>query len=56
MGLYPDIQARAKAEIDSYLSKEGERLPGISDREHLPYLDAVTKEVLRWNPVGALGE
>lgn len=49
MLLYPDIQKEAQAELDRVIGKD--RLPNFSDREHLPYIDALVKETLRWNPV-----
>ncbi|TDL20079.1 cytochrome P450 oxidoreductase OrdA-like protein [Rickenella mellea] len=53
MVLFPHIQARAQAEIDAVIG--GDRLPTLADRERLPYVDAVLKEVLRWNPVAPMG-
>jgi len=31
-----------------------DRLPSLADRDHLPYVDALVKEVFRWHPVVAL--
>ena len=31
------------------------RLPTFEDREHMPYVNALVKEVLRWNPSVPLG-
>ena len=53
MVLYPDVQAKAQAEIDSAVGRE--RLPGFNDRDSLPYVDALCKEVLRWHSIGPLG-
>ncbi|KAG9090639.1 hypothetical protein FRC06_000946 [Ceratobasidium sp. 370] len=53
MVLHPDVQARAQAEIDVLLG-DG-RLPEMSDRESLPYVCCIVKEVLRWWPVFPLG-
>ncbi|KIP11879.1 hypothetical protein PHLGIDRAFT_124541 [Phlebiopsis gigantea 11061_1 CR5-6] len=53
MTLYPDVQKRAQAEIDSVVGHD--RLPSFDDRPNLPYIEALVKEVLRWNPVGPLG-
>jgi len=49
MTLHPDFQRRAQAEIDSVTG--GTRLPQYEDRQSLPFVDALVKEVLRWNPV-----
>jgi hypothetical protein len=54
MSLYPDVQARAQHEIDEVVGTG--RLPGFEDRTSLPYLNALVKEVLRWNPVTPLGK
>jgi hypothetical protein len=53
MVLHPDVQAKAQAEIDSLLGHT--RLPEMSDRESLPYVCCIVKEVLRWWPVFPLG-
>lgn len=55
MTLYPAIQARAQAEIDSVLGKGWQRLPSFADRERLPYVNAIVLELLRWNPAVPLG-
>lgn len=52
--LHPEIQSRAQAEVDSIITKE-RRLPTIQDRESMPYLEAVLKEVLRWAPPSPMG-
>jgi len=54
MALHPDIQRRAQAEVDEVIGKN--KLPTASDRERLPYVSAVIKEVLRFAPVARLGE
>ncbi|PAV19089.1 cytochrome P450 [Pyrrhoderma noxium] len=53
MALYPDVQAKGQNEIDLLL--KGKRLPKSSDRDSLPYVNAIVKEVLRWNPSIPLG-
>ena len=45
---YPDIQAKAQAEIDAVVGSD--RLPSISDRPSLPYVRSVMAEVFRWAP------
>ncbi|KAF8799116.1 cytochrome P450 [Phlegmacium glaucopus] len=52
MVCFPEIQMKAQAELDRVLSG---RLPDFDDMEDLPYLSAVIKEVLRWQPVTPLG-
>lgn len=53
MVLYPDVQARARAEIDQAVKHD--KMPCLADRASLPYLDAILCEVLRWYPVTPLG-
>jgi cytochrome P450 len=52
MTLYPEVQRKAQAEIDSVVGNS--RLPDFSDQDALPYVQAVLKEVLRWHPVTPL--
>ena len=37
---------KAQEELDSVVGNE--RLPELSDRENLPYISALLKELLRW--------
>ncbi|KAL2803244.1 putative cytochrome P450 oxidoreductase OrdA-like protein [Aspergillus granulosus] len=53
MALFPDVQKRAQDEIDRVVGRG--RLPGYADRERLPYVDALSKEALRWHPIGPMG-
>lgn len=53
MAMFPDVQRRAREELDSVVG--GNRLPDFSDQGSLPYLDAVLLEAFRWNPVAPLG-
>ncbi|KAF8893737.1 cytochrome P450 [Mucidula mucida] len=53
MLLNPDVQKKAQAEIDDVVG--GDRLPTFNDREHLPYVNAVVTELLRWHNVAPLG-
>ncbi|KAG1841908.1 cytochrome P450 [Suillus subalutaceus] len=53
MVLYPDIQARARAEIDQVVRHD--KMPCLDDRASLPYLDAILREILRWYPIVPLG-
>ncbi|KAF8837245.1 cytochrome P450 [Paxillus ammoniavirescens] len=49
----PRVWKRAQAEIDAVIGMD--RLPDFGDRPSLPYVDAVLREILRWQPVGPLG-
>ncbi|KAJ3485032.1 hypothetical protein NLI96_g5229 [Meripilus lineatus] len=53
MMAYPEVQQRAQEEIDQIVG--GERLPRVEDRENLPYVDALVKEVFRFHPIAPLG-
>ncbi|KIJ42237.1 hypothetical protein M422DRAFT_171280 [Sphaerobolus stellatus SS14] len=53
MCLNPGIQAKAQAELDQVIGNG--RLPVISDRKSLPYVEAVMKELFRWAPVAPAG-
>ncbi|KAG2150237.1 cytochrome P450 [Suillus bovinus] len=53
MVLYPDVQARARAEMDQVVGHD--KMPCLDDRASLPYIDATLHEVLRWYPVAPLG-
>ncbi|KAK1765144.1 O-methylsterigmatocystin oxidoreductase [Phialemonium atrogriseum] len=50
---FPDIQRTAQQEIDRVVGHD--RLPTASDRQNLPYIEAMVKEVLRWHPVAPMG-
>lgn len=52
MTLNPHMQARAQDEIDRVVGKS--RLPNIEDKDNLPYINALLKEVLRWAPAAPL--
>ncbi|KAI0261388.1 cytochrome P450 [Gloeopeniophorella convolvens] len=53
MVLFPEVQRKAQEEIDRVVGQH--RLPNFDDREHLPYLAAVYKELLRWHVIGPMG-
>ncbi|KAG8407885.1 hypothetical protein J3458_020195 [Metarhizium acridum] len=53
MILFPHVQRKAQEEIDSVLGPH--QLPAASDRERLPYVDALVKEAYRWSPAIPLG-
>ncbi|KAF8554746.1 cytochrome P450 [Imleria badia] len=52
MVLFPEVQAKAQAELDVVVGRE--RLPSFDDRDSLPYINAVWKEVFRWHAVTPL--
>ena len=53
MALYPEVQKKAQTEIDAVIGNN--RLPDFSDRDALPYTNAIIKEAMRWQPVTPLG-
>ncbi|EJD01808.1 cytochrome P450 [Fomitiporia mediterranea MF3/22] len=53
MVLHPSVQKRAQEELDRVIGRNN--LPSLADRENLPYIEAVCKECLRWQPVTPLG-
>ena len=54
MTLYPEAARKAQAEIDAVVGSE--RLPSFEDRPHLPYVNALVKELIRWHSVTPLGD
>ncbi|KAG6374677.1 cytochrome P450 [Boletus reticuloceps] len=49
----PRIWKSAQAEIDTIVGID--RLPEFGDRSSLPYVNAILRETLRWQPPGPLG-
>ncbi|TFK47996.1 cytochrome P450 [Heliocybe sulcata] len=49
MAMYPEVQRKAQQELDAVVGSQ--RLPDFSDRENLPYINAIVKEVTRWQPI-----
>ncbi|KAJ3503678.1 hypothetical protein NLJ89_g8325 [Agrocybe chaxingu] len=49
MVLFPGVMRKAQQELGAVVGPN--RLPTFSDRERLPYLNALTSEVLRWHTV-----
>jgi len=52
MVLHPNVYQKAREELDRVVGLD--RLPDFSDRHSLPYITAIIKECLRWNPVSPL--
>ncbi|KAL4245440.1 cytochrome P450 family protein [Abortiporus biennis] len=50
---YPEVLEKAKEEMDRVVGFD--RLPDFNDREGLPYLDCVIKEIYRWHVPVPLG-
>lgn len=53
MMAFPEAQKRAQEEIDRVTG--GTRLPALSDREQMPFVDAIVSEVLRWLTIAPMG-
>ena len=53
MAVNPEVQVKAQQEIDRVIGND--RLPGFEDRDHLPYINAICSELLRWLPAAPLG-
>lgn len=51
--VFPEVQKRAQAELDAVVERD--RLPTFDDRSRLPYIEAICRELLRWQMVVALG-
>lgn len=48
MTLFPEVQARARQEIDRIIGTG--RSPNFGDQDKVPYINAIVLESLRWNP------
>lgn len=53
MVLNPDIQQKAQTILDQVVGRD--RLPTVSDRPSLRYLDYIVQETYRWSPLAPLG-
>lgn len=53
MTLHPGVFNRAQEELDRIIGDN--YLPSFSDREKLPYINALFKEVFRWETTVPLG-
>jgi cytochrome P450 len=51
--LYPHVQQRAQAELDAVVGRD--RLPTFEDRPRLPFIEAICKELMRWQMVTPIG-
>lgn len=47
MVLHPEVAVKAQKEIDNIIGSKPERLPTREDRDNLPYLECVLKELYR---------
>ena len=54
MALHPDKLKLAHEELDRVVGVD--RLPTISDRARLPYVNAIIRETMRWHPALPLSE
>ena len=54
MAMYPEALGKAQAEIDAVVGIN--RLPDFNDRPYLPYVNAIIKEMMRWQLVLPLGK
>lgn len=52
MLLHPDVQSRALAEVNAVC---GDNVPSFEHKPLLPYIEAICREVLRWQPIVPLG-
>lgn len=50
---FPHVQRKAQEELDRVVGKG--KLPTMADRDNLPYIDALIKEVSRWWPTAGMG-
>lgn len=53
MVMFPEVQRKAQEEIDRVVGTG--RLPRFEDRDNLPYIESVVKEVYRWHTVTPMG-
>ncbi|KAF9078787.1 cytochrome P450 2 Le.CYP2 [Rhodocollybia butyracea] len=53
MAQYPDVQSKGRAEIDRVIGRD--RLPTFEDRQSLPYVESIYREIMRIHPPLPLG-
>jgi cytochrome P450 len=51
--LSPRVQKRAQAELDVIVGRD--RFPTFDDRPRLPYIEAICRELMRWQMVTPMG-
>ena len=54
MALNPNFQRRAQAELDAVIGPGG--LPDFNHKTDLPFVHAIVKDTLRWQPVLHAGQ
>ncbi|KAF9064350.1 cytochrome P450 [Rhodocollybia butyracea] len=52
MTQHPDVQTKAQAEIDHVIGRD--RLPTFEDRQSLPYVESIYREIMRMHPPALL--
>lgn len=53
MAAHIDVQKKAQDELDRVIGEH--RMPCYADRVSLPYIEAIVRECLRWQPVTPIG-
>jgi cytochrome P450 len=53
MVVHPEVQKKGQAEIDRVIGHD--RLPEMTDKDDLPYVNAIIQECYRWLPVLPMG-
>ena len=51
--LFPEVGKRAQAALDAVVGRD--RLPTFDDRPRLPYIEAICRELMRWQMVTPMG-
>lgn len=51
---YPEKQNKCQEELDRVIGSS--RMPTFEDQDHLPYVNATVRELLRWRPAFPVGE
>ena len=51
--LHPQVQKRAQEELDLVVGRD--RFPTFDDRPRLPYIEAICRELVRWQMVTPMG-